>query len=108
MPFAAEMNAFQTEVCGDKGFVAGWDAQDSAVIANANARESSTSFCRGADTGYQLFFGEGQGGSNIAQALVLAGSRFLVAALLGMTRGNVYSLATATGWISSTSTQLVG
>jgi hypothetical protein len=68
VPVAAEMHAFQTEVGCDQGFVAGWNAQDRAVIPNTGhdprfptsrnaAEKPSTRANSAANSRNQLSFG---------------------------------------------------
>ena len=59
MPFAAEVNAFQTEVGGDNGFVSARDADHGAIVSDADGQGRAADFRGASDGGDQLAFGVG-------------------------------------------------
>jgi hypothetical protein len=59
MPFAAEVNAFQTEVGGDNGFVCARDAEHGAIVSDSGDKRGAAELRGAADGGDQLAFSKG-------------------------------------------------
>lgn len=66
VPFAPEVHALQTEIGSHQGFVAAWNAQNGAVIANPEGHPPPSTHLT-PDGGDQRFFCEGQGEMNIQE-----------------------------------------